>query len=90
MAKVEEQAILGMGLPLEMLLREGVDLFELRLGNLHHSTSHLMRGETVTVEEIALHGNCEDVFKAGKIRRDGKIYWAPVRELEKSAFDKVV
>lgn len=89
MAKKAEQKILGMGLPLDMCVRQEVTLFELKHGNLHHSQRCLARGETITVEEIAEHGNCQDIFVAAKIRLDGKTYWAAVQELERSAFAKV-
>lgn len=89
MANVAEQKILGMSLPLDMCVRQKVTLFELKYGNLHHSQRHLARGETITIEEIAKHGDCQDVFLAARIQLDGQTYWAAVRELEPSVCAKV-
>lgn len=77
----QKQELLGQELPLGVKLTRNVQLFELKYGNLHQATAHLKQGELVTVEEIQLLGNCQDIFQAAKVCVGPKVYWASAYEL---------
>ena len=85
MAKTKKQELFGKRLPLTVRIRNTVPLFELKHGNLHQAEFSLPRGESVTVEEIHILGNCQDLFEAGKMRLFQKVYWASVRDLKQNS-----